>query len=213
MSIEKVCHMGLCFSKGKLAAFALLAVLLALTSCAFISPPPFAETSSASAYKEGVPGGIIVNTLDVSARVTSIDKANRKATLLGPNGETFTVKVGPTAVNFDQVGVGDWVNLTVIEELVVYLKEEGESPNDKITAWVALAPKGAQPGGLVAETKQITGTLTAIDPEKRTATLKFVDGSTKTFPVRSDVDLTERKVGEQVVFRITEMIAISVEKP
>lgn len=128
MSIKKVCHMGLCFCKDKLAAFALLAVLLALTSCASISPPPSAEASSASAYKEGVPGGIIVNTLDVSARVTSIDKANRKATLLGPDGETFTVKVGPEAVNFDQVGVGDWVNLTVTEELVVYLKEEGESP-------------------------------------------------------------------------------------
>jgi Cu/Ag efflux protein CusF len=192
---------------------AVLAVVFTLTSCTSVSTPPPAGTSSESAYQEGVPGGIIVNTLDVSARVTAIDKANRKVTLLAPDGETFTVKVGPAAVNFNQVGVGDWVNLTVTEELVVYLNEGGESGNDESAALVALAPKGAQPGGLIAETTQITGTVTAIDLEKRTATLRFEDGSTKTFPVRSDVDLTKRKVGEQVVFRITEMIAIRVEKP
>ena len=213
MRIKKVGQLKLCFRKNSLVEFAVLAVVFTLTSCTSVSTLPPAETSSASAYQEGVPGGIIVNTLDVSARVTAIDKANRKATLLGPDGKTFTVKAGPEYVNFDQVGVGDWVNLTVTEELVVYLDEGGESGNDESAALVALAPKGAQPGGLIAETTQITGTVTAIDPEKRTATLRFEDGSTKTFPVRSDVDLTKRKLGEKVVFRITEMIAISVEKP
>jgi hypothetical protein len=213
MRIEKLSHVRLCFPKASLAVFVVLAVLITLTSCTSVSTPPPLETSSASAFQEGVPGGIIVNTLEVSAIVAAIDKVNRKATLLGPDGKTFTVKVGPEAVNFDQVGVGDWVNLTVTEELVVYLNEEGESLSDKSAALVALAPKGAQPGGLVAETTQITGTVTAIDLNKHTATLRFEDGSTKTFPVRSDVDLSKRKVGEQVVFRVTEMIAISVEKP
>jgi hypothetical protein len=160
-----------------------------------------------------VPGGIIVNTIDLSARVKAIDKANRKATLLGPDGKTFTVKVGPEAVNFDQVGVGDLVNLTVTEELVVYLDEEGKSPDDASAAMVALAPKGAQPGGLVAGTTQVTGTVTVIDRDNRTATLQFGDGSTKTFPVRSDIDLSRHKVGEKVVFCIAEMVAIRVEKP
>jgi len=31
--------------------------------------------------------------------------------------------------------------------------------------------------------------------------------------VRDDIDLSRRKVGEKVVFQVTEMIAISVEKP
>jgi len=60
---------------------------------------------------------------------------------------------------------------------------------------------------------RVTGTVTALDPDKRTATLRFEDGSTRTLPVRSDVDLGQRKVGDQVVFQITEMVAISVEKP
>ena len=213
MRIKKVIRIRLFPHKDAFAVFAVLALLLTLTSCASVSAPPPAETSSASAYQEGVPGRIIVNTLNVSARVTDIDKANRKVTLMGSDGEIFTVKVGPATVNFDQIGVGDWVNLTVTEEVVVYLNEGNEAPIDESAVMVALAPKGAKPGGLVAETTQITGTVTAIDLEKRTASLQFQDGSTRTFPVRSDVDLSKRKVGEQVVFLITEMIAISVEKP
>ena len=55
--------------------------------------------------------------------------------------------------------------------------------------------------------------MVAIDRTKRTATLRFEDGRTKTFPVRDDIDLSRRKVGEKVVFLVTEMVAISVDKP
>jgi hypothetical protein len=123
------------------------------------------------------------------------------------------VKVGPDAVNFNQVKVGDMVKATVTEELVVYLAGGRAPQRDSSVGVVALAPKGGQPGGVVAETSRITGTVIAIDRAKQTATLQFDDGSTKTFPVRSDVDLSKRKVGEQVVFRVTQMIALKVEKP
>jgi hypothetical protein len=191
----------------------LFAGLLTLTACSTTSPPPPAEGTSSAAFQKGVPGGVVVNTVDVSARVTAIDKANRKVTLLGPDGDKFTVKVGPEAVNFDQIRVGDLVNATVTEELVVYLDEEGASAPDGSAAVVALAPKGAQPGGLVAETVQVTAKVIAIDQTNRTATLQFEDGSSKTLRVRDDIDLSRRKVGEKVVFQVTEMIAISVEKP
>ena len=185
---------------------------LTLSACSTTSTPPPAKAKRATAFQEGVPGGVIVNTLKVSAKVTAIDTSNRKLTLLGPDGNRFTVKLGPEAVNFDQIRVGDLVNATVTEELVVYLDEEGASGPDGSAGVVALAPKGAQPGGLVAETIQVTATVRAIDRSNRTATLQFEDGSTKIFPVRDDIDLSRRKVGEMVVFQHTEMIAISVEK-
>ena len=182
-----------------------------LGACA--TPPPPGTADSAAAIKEGVPGGVFVNTVEVSAKVTAVDTANRKVTLLLPDGTKTPVKVGPEAVNFDQLRSGDLVNVTLIEETVVYLDEEGVTPPDGAAAMVALAPKGAQPGGVVAATTQVTATVTAIDPASRTATLRFEDGHTKTFPVRDDIDLSLRKVGEKVVFLVTEMIAISVEKP
>jgi hypothetical protein len=39
------------------------------------------------------------------------------------------------------------------------------------------------------------------------------ENSELTFPVRDDIDLSRRKVGEKMVFQVTEMIAISVKKP
>jgi len=190
-----------------------LTVLIHIAACTTAPPPPPPKETAAAAFQEGVPGGVVVNTMDVNARVTAIDTANRKVTLLGPDGNKFTVKVGPEAVNFDQIRVGDLVNATVTEELVVYLDEEGASAPDGSAAMVALAPKGAKPGGLMAETTQVTAIVTAIDTTGRTATLQFEDGSSKMFPVRDDIDLSQRKVGEKVVFQVTEMIAISVKKP
>lgn len=191
----------------------LFTVLCFLAACTTTSPPPPGTADSTAAVAEGVPGGVFVNTVEVSAKVTAVDTANRKLTLLLPDGEKTTVKLGPEAINFDQIQTGDLVKATLTEELVVYLDEEGATAPDGAAAMVALAPKGAQPGGLVAEAVQVTATVTAIDPAKRTATLRFEDGHTKTFPVRDDIDLSQRKVGEKVVFLVTEMIAISVEKP
>ena len=192
--------------------FLTTAALFFVTAYATTSPPPSPEGGGAVAYQEGVPGGIIVNTVDLSARVTAIDKDNRKITLLAPDGEKHTVKVGPEAVNFDQIQVGDLVTATVTEELVIFLDEEGAPASEGEAGVVALAPKGAKPGGLVAQATQIIGTIIEIDQTKRAATLRFDDGTTETFPVRDDIDLSQRKVGERVVFRHTEMIAISVEK-
>ncbi len=86
-------------------------------------------------------------------------------------------------------------------------------PSDSAITVVALAPKGAKPGGIVADTMQITAKVTAIDLMCHKATLQFPDGSTRTVAVRNDVDLTQRKVGEHVVIRTTGTLAISVEKP
>ncbi len=172
-----------------------------------------ATGAEATLYADGVPGGVIVQTRQLTATVAAMDRANRKLTLVDADGIKQTVKAGPAVVNYDQIQVGDQLKVRVTEELVVQMAKPGDTTDDRGQAAVVLAPKGAKPGGLAAGTVQVTATVTAIDPAKRTATLRFEDGSTKTFPVRSDVDLRKRKTGEKVVFRVTEMIALSVEKP
>jgi len=172
-----------------------------------------ATGTEVAAYAEGIPGGVIVQTVELTATVASIDKAGRKVTLVSPDGIKKTVKAGPDVINFDQIRVGDQLKITATEELVVQMAGEGASLGDGAAGVVALAPKGAKPGGFLAETTQVTAKVTAIDQKNRTAVLRFEDGSTRTLPVRSDVDLGKRKVGEQVVFRVTEMIAIDVAKP
>jgi hypothetical protein len=171
-----------------------------------------AHSAVATTYEKGVPGGTAVSTVRLEAVVVAIDKTLRKVTLMDSNGFKQTVKVGPEAVNFDQIQVGDHLKIVATEELIVRMGKPGEKVDDD-GALVALAPKGAKPGALMAESVTQTATIKKIDTQNRTATLQFEDGSTHTLPVRADVDLSQKAVGEKVVLRATQMIALSVEKP
>jgi hypothetical protein len=194
----------------KLSACVLVLVsLLIVSSCK--SSKPAGTTTSVAAIQQGVPGGIFVETHEMTADVTAIDAAKREVTLKTPDGKKTVVKCGPEVVNFDQIHVGDKVKALATEEVAVYMATDAP-PADGGAAVVALAPKGAKPGAVVASTVQVTATVTAIDLKHHKATLQFADGTTHTVAVRPDVDLTQRKVGEQVVIRTTGVLAISVEK-
>ena len=198
-------------NKLKWAVVALTpAALLGFTSC---KSKPQLEAATTTVYQEGVPGGIIVETYRNTATVTAIDAAKRKVTLVTPDGRMETFKAGPEVVNFDQIRIGDQVKATLTEQLVVYMAKDNPSAVEGEGALVALAPKGDRPGRLTAATIQVIAKVTAIDLKHHKATLKLPDGTTKTVAVRKDVDLTQRKVGEEVVIRATEALAISVEKP
>jgi hypothetical protein len=123
------------------------------------------------------------------------------------------VKCGPEVTNFDQIQIGDQVKATQTEELVVSLAAAGAPPSSPAGVLVVLSPEGAKPGGVVAETTQLTARVKAIDLKNHKVTLQFPDGITKTFPVRKDVDLTQQKVGAEVSIQRTEAVAIMVEKP
>ncbi len=157
-----------------------------------------ANTTAGVVTAQGQPGGAVVQTLEVTADVIMIDKRNRELTLLSPDGFKRTVKAGPAVENFNQLRVGDRIKVTATEELVVWLAAPGEPVPQGADAAVALAPLGAKPGALAAETVQVIGTVTALDRAERTVTLKFEDGTNRTFPVRNDVDLSRRKPGDRV---------------
>jgi hypothetical protein len=171
------------------------------------------KASATAVVAEGVPGGGVVATYELTASVAAIDKASRRVTLVDAAGIKKTVIAGPEVINFDQIRVGDQLKITATEELVVSVVGQDEASPDSGAGMVALAPKGAKPGAFMAETKQITARVTAIDTEHHKATLHFEDGSSRVVAVRPDVDLSKRKIGDAVVIRITEAIAIQVAKP
>ena len=183
---------------------------LGLSSCSSTSE---GEGATLVAAEKGVPGGVMVETYQTTATVTGIDAATRKVTLVGQDGKKTEFKAGPEVVNFNQIQVGDQVKATVTEQLVVFMATDAPPQDQGAAAMVALAPVGAKPGGLVADTIQIKAKVVEINTKKHKATLEFPDGSKKTVAVRKDVDLAQRKVGEEVVIRCTEALAISVEKP
>ncbi len=172
-------------------------------------PGPSAEIIS-SEFAEGVPGGVIVQSIEFSAVVVAVDGETREVTLRGPGGNDVEIVVGAAAQNFEQVEKGDIVDLMVVRELKVHMAEEGEMSEDMAAAVVARAPRGERPQGILGITGTLVGTVAEIDLAGHAVTLSFEDGTSETVKVRPDVDLTLRNVGEKVVFRVTDMIAISV---
>jgi Cu/Ag efflux protein CusF len=173
-----------------------------------------AESETSTQVKPGVPGGEVIQTTKIKATVTAIDANVRKITFVTPKDEKLVLKVCPEVVNFDQIKIGDQLLVTATEQVVIRMADAGEKIGaDGGTGVIGLAPVGAKPGLLTAETLQITATVAAIDSEKRIATLQFEDGTSKIFPIRKDVDLSKRKVGEKVIIQVTEAFAILIEKP
>ena len=187
------------------AATLLPAVILAFTSCSIM------EGNEEVAAIETPNGAIIVETFTTSAKVTAIDAAKRKLTLVFPDGKKTTYKCGPDVVNFPQIRVGDQVNAKLTEEAAIFIGS-GAPPSDIAGAGVALAPVGYKPEGEFVETEQVTAKVTAVDAKHHKVTLQFADGTSKKVKVGKKVDLTAVPVGTDVTVQMTEGLAISVDR-
>jgi len=194
-------HQTLQWAAGTL----LPAVILAFTSCSTT------EGTEDVAAIETPDGAIIVDTLTTSAKVTAIDAAKRKLTLVFPDGKKTTYKCGPDVVNFPQIQVGDQVNAKLTEEAAIFIGS-GAPPSDVAGAGVALAPVGYKPEGEVVDTMQVTAKVTEVDAKHHKVTLQFADGTSKKIKVGKKVNLAAVSVGTDVTVQMTEGLAISVQK-
>lgn len=193
----------------KSACLALLpAALLAIASCSTAIPGEQSTT-----VKKSATGTTVVDTYKATATVASIDTSKRKLTLTLTDGKRKVVTCGPEVVNFHSIEVGDRVNVTVTEELAVYLDKGKPVGGASGAATVALAPLGAKPGVVTSDTVQATVKISAIDTTARKVTFTTKDGESETVKVGEHIDLTKVKVGDSVTIRRTEAMAVLVETP
>ena len=191
--------------KTRMASLVVLAlvgiVVLGLSSC------------SSTSEKSEKPGRVMAMTKTSTATVEAIDAANRMVTLRATDGTLNIYKLGPEVRNFDQIEVGDQVKTTVVESLAIFVRNPGEPANDGERSVVALAPRGAKPGVVMAETSEITAKVESVDADARTVTVRGPEGKIRTFAVAPDINLAAVKKGDDVVVRYTQAIAITVETP
>jgi hypothetical protein len=161
----------------------------------------------------GEPGAISVMVAKASAGVESVDAAKRTVTLKMPDGAMKTLKCGPEVRNFEQIKAGDQVNLTFVDEVAAYIRKADAPPLAEEEAMVALAPKGAKPGVLMAETAELKVKVEAVDLKKHTVTFANPDGSMKTVKVgkKAKGALKDLKKGDDIVLRLTQALMIDVK--
>jgi Cu/Ag efflux protein CusF len=142
----------------------------------------------------------------------SIDHENRTVVLEGGEGESIELEVGEEAVNFKQIQTGDMVIAEYLESVALFATEPGSGESAQIASAVALAVEGEMPGGMMADTVQVTAVVEAIDYETRTVTLRGPSRTTTMHVDERAKRFDNIKQGDEVHFVYTEAVAISVTK-
>jgi hypothetical protein len=156
---------------------------------------------------------IEVGAITATSKVTAVDAAKRTVTLINDAGESNTYKLGKNVRNFDQIKVGDQVKATLLESVAVTVSKASAAPDAGARGVVAVAPKGAMPGVVMAKTKQITAKIVSVDTQARTVTVEGPMGGKPTIKTGPNVNLNELRPGDDVTLRVTDALAIRVEKP
>lgn len=165
----------------------------------------------AKAPSDNKPGGIVVDAVQVTAVVKSVDAAKRTVTLSLSGGESKTFKAGKDVINFDQIKVGDDVKATYVEALAIAVRGPNEPAGADEGATVTLAPKGAKPGAFLSDTQTITAKVSYIDHKTRLVTLTGPQGNSFTFNVGPNVKKLDKvKQGDTVTAVYTEDLLVKV---
>lgn len=140
---------------------------------------------------------------EIKAKVSAVDEKSRTITLVGPAGNWLVLKAGPEMQNFPQVKAGDTVTAAmerITEISVVHANDGTPVPADVQT--LDTTPKGAKPGVIVTDRREIAATITKIDAATRTVTLQGPLGNSVDIQAPKDADgFAKLSVGDHVIFR------------
>jgi hypothetical protein len=185
-------------------------LIVALALAAAVATVP-ASAQTGSAMVGTAPGkAAAMQTVKVTATITAIDKATRDVTLKGPQGNEIVVTAGPEVKNFDQLKVGDQVNLNYLEALTLELKKGGGLVVQRTEkAGAAGAKPGEKPAGALGRQITVVADVVALDPAKQVVTLK---GPQRTVDLKiPDPEQFKRIAkGDQVEATYTQAVAIDV---
>src|SRR6476661_6974521 len=143
--------------------------------------------------------------------VESIDATNRVVTLKKSDGTFVAVVAGPDIARFAELKVGDKVNARYYENVVIRVKQPGESD---VISQVKGTTGSEQtlPGGTKAKQTTITATISAIDMNVPSITFTGPSGLKYTSKVQDKEALGKVKVGDKVDIVWTEAMLVSLER-
>jgi hypothetical protein len=197
---------------GKISMHKLLLVPLLVVGVLVL--PAGAQTpGTTTTQMSSEPGKVhLKQTVEMSARVVGIDRAARIVTLKGPKGNTVDVVCGDEVRNFDQIKLGDQVTAHYVESLYLELKKTKAGVRESVeTESGARAKLGERPAGLAVRELVILADVVAVDPQKRTITLKGPKGNIVVLPVQNPDQFKVVKQGDQVEATYTQAMAVSVD--
>jgi hypothetical protein len=162
----------------------------------------------AAAQSKTLPGEMV----EVKAKVEAIESGSRTINLRMDDGRIETIVAPDSMKTFNQIKVGDTVTAKYYDNIVVRKKEPGEKD---INSWQkGLTPSATgTPAATAAKQRTITATVTAIDMNVPSITLKGPKYWTYSSKVADKDALAKVAVGDKVDITWTEALLLSVVPP
>jgi Cu/Ag efflux protein CusF len=151
--------------------------------------------------------------IHIQAHIVGIDAASRTVTLRGPHGDA-TVLVNKEVANFDQLRVGDRVDVDYKNALLVSAEKvkggaKGERQRiDTTTYQPTSGPKGVT-GYDATRQIEVIATVESINAKQRTITLRG-PWRTETFDLTPDIEAEKLKKGDTIHAVFTSATAVQV---
>ena len=162
--------------------------------------------------EKGPGWGVATTTSTLTVRVAAIDAASRRMDVLRADGSTMGLVVASDVRRFDQVRVGDVIDVAFVESLVLELKKNGASVVARTEGGdTRRSMSGQAPGAVRQSEVSVLADVVAVDAASGTVTLR---GPKATLALRivDPKQLALVKPGDQVQATYTEAVAVSVDK-
>ena len=150
-------------------------------------------------------------TLERTLTVRDIDRENRSFDVTG-DGQRFNIRVSDAVVNFDQIEVGDRVNVAFTESVALSMALPQDPGTTVEITGAAIPPVGARPGAVAGELLSTVVTFIAYDPRSNSATVRTQDGRLLITSVEPELRrfAAAREPGDRVAIEMIEAFAVSV---
>jgi hypothetical protein len=146
--------------------------------------------------------------------VTKIDKKTRTIFFKNNEGESKFI-AGPEIKSFDQIKIGDRLNVTY--ELVVaieLIKTKSDGVRSKVETSEEVASKPSEkPTRTISNTTTIIADIVAVDRAKKLVSVKGPSGKVTVVTVKNPQLLADVNVGEQVRVIYSDAMAASITSP
>ena len=196
------------------ALFVAAASAAAVSLSAYAQQPKVSGSAPAAAPAQVADAKGAVEVATLTAKIESVDLANRMVTVRGPLGRVVALRVDDKVKNLAQVKAGDEIVLKYLEAVSVALVKGGPGRSEtQTTTGPVTAPAGAKPRAAIAQTTKIVARVESVDPKTQTVLLQGPNGRYAEVKVRDAAVFADVKAGDDVVATFTEALVVEVVAP
>jgi Cu/Ag efflux protein CusF len=171
------------------------------------APAPAPEKS------EGKPAMGEARQVKMRGTISAIDKEKSTITLKGQKGRTITLDVQDPS-KLETLKVGDPVVGTYIEAIAIEVKKAGSGvPGAAVEERRAGSKPGENPAGVMARQVTVTATVTGVNKQAPSVTIKGPSGKVETVKVKDAKNIANVKAGDLVEITYVQALAVALDKP